>query len=95
MQENKEGNSSGDMMKLTAMIANVMPKEHIVEMLEKDIIKYKEDPTTKNWTSLKTQCILVLSKGMTEDIGVDKVLKDLDSFADSKKVHDNMRNSSN
>lgn len=54
------------MKELAMIMAHAMPLEELVGMLEKEILKWKIDPSEKNKGSLQTICMLIMAKSTVE-----------------------------
>lgn len=80
------------MLQFALQLAESMPKEMIVDMIQNEINQYKKDPSDGNWTTLVACCELVAMKRTVENEGgTEKLLNKIDAIKDGydlmKRIH--------
>ena len=89
-----DGNSE---MKIANMISGMMPKEVLVEMLNKGIVKWRDTPTDKNFQHLASIAMLINFRAMQDTDGgniiegMAKVSELIDEVNVMKKLSDRMK----
>ena len=77
------------MKELAVIVAGIMPKEKLIEMLEVEIQNWKNDPTKENFEKLGSTCAMVALKAtMPEgDPGaVIDTIKEMDSIERARNL---------
>lgn len=69
------------------MLASVMPFETMLELLEKEIADYKENPCEDNEKKVSMTCMLLASKSaIASSGGLEKVIEETERMRDGYEL---------